>query len=130
MTIQIEVNDRVQGRFYNENRTQVAVQNFTVTEIDGKIYKGGALDCDTDSGWEIRLIKKALMNLGLPSELSEITVYDLKDSPTLLTGKGSVWRNNKGALHNLDNVFRWESGHIEIQNTRVMPTKTVLDLDA
>lgn len=130
MSIQIEVNDRVHARFYNEDRTQVAVQNFIVSVIDGDIYKGGAIDCDTTAGWEIELIKKALMNLNLPTDLSEITVYDLKDSPTLLTGKGSIWRNDKGALHNLDNVFRWESGHIDIPNARVMPTKTVLDLDA
>jgi hypothetical protein len=130
MTIQIEVNDKIHARFYNEDRTRVAVQNFTVTEINGNIYKGGALDCDTDAGWEIELIKKALMNLNLPAGLSEITVYDLKNIPTLLTGKGSVWRNNKGALHNLDNVFRWELGHIEIPNTRVVPTNTVIDLDS
>lgn len=130
MPIEIQVNDRVHGRFYSEDRTQVAVQNFTVTEVTGNIYKGGAIDCDTDSGWEIELIKKALMNLNLPTNLSEITAYDLKDTPTLLTGKGTIWRNEKGVLHNLDNVFRWELGHIEIPNTRVTPTKTVLELDA
>lgn len=130
MSIQIEINDRVHARFYNENRTQVAVQNFTVTSIEGKVYKGGAMDCDTDAGWEIELIKKSRMNLNLPTELSEITVYNLKNVPTLLTGKGSVWRNNNGALYNLDNVFSWELGHIEIPRTPVVTSDTVLDLDS
>jgi len=128
MTVQIQINDRVHARLYNEDRSQVAVQNFVVTAIDGSVYRGGVLDCDISAGWEIELIRKSLVNLNLPTTLSEITVYDKNNKPFLLTGKGEIWRDDRGRLFNLDSVFTWESGHIELPKPPARPVKRLIDL--
>lgn len=112
MSIEIQVNDRVHARFYNSDRSQVAIQDFNVTSIEGTTYKGGAIDCDTSEGWEIELTAKNFANLNLPDMLSEITAYNAKGAPTYLTGKGLVWRDENGIQYGLEKVFSWENGHV------------------
>lgn len=129
MSVIIEINDKIHARLYNEDRSQVAVQNFIVTEIEGSIYRGGVIDCDTNAGWELELIRKSFSNLNLPTEISEITAYNHKDVPVLLTGKGSTWRDGNGSLYNTDNIFRWELGHIEIPSERIRPAKRIVELE-
>ena len=109
----IEVGDYVQGRLYSEDRTNVAVQNFSVQSIDGTIYTGGVFDCDTSNGWSIELIRKAISNLNLPSELSEITGYDRSSRKIHLTGKARVWRDNKGRQIDIETLVSWENGHVQ-----------------
>lgn len=108
----IEVGDFVHGRLYNEDRTNVAVQNFSVKFIDGTVYKGGVLDCDTSNGWSIELIRKAISNLNLPSELSEITGCDRSGKKIHLTGKARVWRDDKGRQIDIETLVSWENGHV------------------
>ena len=50
----IQVNDIVLATL--QNGKSVATQNFTVTEIDGTKYLGGALECDTDAGWVVEVL--------------------------------------------------------------------------
>jgi hypothetical protein len=108
----IQVGDYVHGRLYNEDRTNVAVQNFIVSEIDGTVYKGAVLDCDTSAGWEIELIRKSTTNLNLPSELSEITAYSKNDKKIYLTGKNKIWRDNNGKTVDPSTITKWEIGHV------------------
>lgn len=109
---QLEVGDYVHGRLYNEDRTNVVVQDFVVSEIDGTAFKGGVLDCDTSAGWEIELIRKSKANLNLPSELSEITGYDRKNRKYHLTGKGDLWRDPQGNAIDIFILTNWENGHV------------------
>lgn len=125
----IEIYDEVHARYYNEDRTQVAVQNFTVTGISGTVYIGGALECDTSAGWSIELVRKSPVNYNLPSTLSEITITDAYGTRVNATGKGLTWRDDRGKTINLDKLVRWEEGHLV---TPVSPTKTknpVVELD-
>lgn len=108
----IEIGDKVHARFYNQDRTQVAVQSFIVTDIQNSIYYGGAIDCDIESGWSVELVSKALENLNLPTSLSEITAYDLSNIKTYLTGKETTWRDSDGRLYQLNRIVRWEEGHV------------------
>jgi hypothetical protein len=108
----IEIGDKVHARFYSPERDKVAVQSFVVTDIQGTIYYGGALDCDTSTGWEVTLSVKAVNNLNLPSGLSEITVLDFINKKTHLTGKELTWRDNNGVIFPVDKILSWEEGHV------------------
>ena len=109
---ELEVGDFVHGRLYSEDKVNVVVQEFIVSEIDNAIYKGGVLDCDTSAGWEIELIRKSTANLNLPSVLSEITGYDRKEKKYYLTGKSTVWRDSNGKTIDLSILTKWEIGHV------------------
>ena len=111
-TYEIQVGDFVHGRLYNEDRSSVVVQDFVISEIDGVIFKGGVLDCDTAAGWEIELIRKSRSNLNLPAELSEITGYGKNGKKYFLTGKGSVWRDEQGRAVDIFILTSWEAGHV------------------
>lgn len=108
----IEVGDYVHGRLYNEDRSNVVVQDFAVKSIDGTVYTGGVLDCDTSAGWSIELIRKFVPNLNLPQELSEITGYDKYNNKIYLTGKARVWRDSNGAQIDIETLVNWENGHV------------------
>lgn len=108
----IQVGDFVQGRLYNEDRTNVAVQNFIVSSINDTLYLGGILDCDTNLGWSVELIRKLPENLNLPQVLSEITAYDKNNKKHYLTGKSDTWRNENGNLIDVGTLVSWENGHI------------------
>ena len=108
----IEVGDYVHGRLYSEDRTNVVVQDFSVSSIDGTVYTGGVMDCDTSLGWEIELIRKSVPNLNLPQVLSEITGYDRYNKKIHLTGKARAWRDNRGAQIDVETLITWENGHV------------------
>jgi hypothetical protein len=108
----IQIGDYVHGRLYNEDRTNVVVQDFSVKSIDGTTYTGGVIDCDTSLGWEIELIRKSVPNLNLPQELSEITGYDRYNKKIHLTGKARVWRDNGGNQIDIETLVTWENGHV------------------
>lgn len=108
----IQIGDFVQGRLYNEDRTSVAVQNFIVSSIDGTVYGGAVLECDTAAGWQVKLIRKLPENLNLPQVLSEITAYDRNNKKYYLTGKSDTWRNENGNLIDVGTLVSWEDGHI------------------
>ncbi len=38
--------------------------------IDGTRYLGGPLECDTEAGWVVEILKKNLDNLALPQTIS------------------------------------------------------------
>lgn len=109
---ELQVGDYVHGRLYNEDRSNVVVQDFIVSEIDGTVFKGGVLDCDTATGWEIELVRKSKANLNLPETLSEITGYDRSNKKYHLTGKGSIWRNDQGKSIDIFILTNWENGHV------------------
>jgi hypothetical protein len=108
----IEVGDSVHARFYNADRSSVAIQDFEVTEIDGTVYKGGALDCDTSLGWELELVCKSLESLGLPESIAEITAYNVSGRAVYLTGKGVSWKTESGEEFPVSQILSWENGHI------------------
>ena len=108
----IQVNDTVHARYYDAERGNVAMQDFIVTSIEGNTYFGGAIPCDTESGWELELTAKTLENLALPTTLSEITVYDYQMVPIHLMGKGEVWVDAEGAPFVTDRILCWTEGHI------------------
>jgi hypothetical protein len=108
----IEVGDYVHGRLYDEDRTNVVVQDFVVKSIEGTIYKGGVIDCDTSAGWSIELIRKFVPNLNLPQELSEITGYDRYNKKIHLTGKVRLWRDDRGRQIDVETLVTWENGHV------------------
>lgn len=115
MSIQIpsiEVGDTVHARIYNEDRSSVAFQDFVVTEIDGNIYRGGALECNTELGWELELLRKSPALLNLPTTISEITAYDHSHRPTYLVGKGDVWKTESGEEYPVSQILSWENGHV------------------
>jgi hypothetical protein len=108
----IEVGDTVHARVYSEDRSSVAVQEFTVSEIDGTIYRGGALDCDTAHGWELELLRKSPELLALPQTISEITAYNHSHKSVHLIGKGESWRTEDGEEFPISQILSWENGHI------------------
>jgi nitrogen fixation protein len=109
---QISVGDLVIARKYNNDRSSVANQEFTVTEIVDGVYKGGVIDCSLADGWELEFVNRPLDRLGLPSTLSEITLYDVNDTPTHVIGKGENWFTEDGKKMELWRVYRWADGHV------------------
>jgi hypothetical protein len=107
----IQVNDLVQARFYNEETGSMAMQDFVVTAINGTIYKGGALPCDLADGWTIELLRKNVENLALPTSISEITVKDISNKEHSLIGKNDVWRDLNGQLFDVNLIIEWREGH-------------------
>jgi nitrogen fixation protein len=112
LTQTIEVGDIVHARVYNVDRSSVAIQEFTVSEIDGTIYRGGALDCDTAQGWELELLRKSPELLNLPTTIAEITVYDHSHRAHHLTGKGDLWKTDSGEEYPVSQILSWENGHV------------------
>ena len=101
----IQVNDIVVATL--QVGKSVAVQNFTVTEIDGTKYFGGALECDTDAGWVVEILRKNIDNLALPQTISEIRAIDRSNNSHDLTGKGITWRDQNGNLFDVANIISW-----------------------
>jgi hypothetical protein len=120
----IQVNDIVQASLYNEVTNSTATQRFKVLAIDGTVYEGGALPCDTASGWVVEIILKDLANLNLPSSLSEITVVDRSGNKHYLTGKDLVWRDAKGSLFDVNLIVEWTSGH-QIDDAQIAALRTI-----
>jgi hypothetical protein len=112
ITYTIETGDLVHARFYTPNRDNVATQDFYITEIDGTVYQGGAISCDTAAGWELELRWKSLENLNLPSGLSEITVLLYDGTEVHAYGKGTSWTRETGEPLSTDQIFAWSEGYI------------------
>jgi hypothetical protein len=105
--IEFEIGDFVHATFYNFETDSTAVQQFIITEIDGTKYLGGAIQCDTEDGWQIELLKKSLSNLDLPTSISEIIFVNRRGQELRVTGKNDSWRLENGELVNLENIVRW-----------------------
>jgi hypothetical protein len=105
--INFEVGDFVHATFYNFATDSTAVQQFIITGIDDTNYLGGAIDCDTDDGWKIELLKKSLTNLNLPASISEINVVNKDGHHLQVAGKNDSWRLENGDLVNLEDIIRW-----------------------
>jgi hypothetical protein len=103
----IEVNDIIRATLQDGKST--AVQNFTVSEIDGTKYLGGALECDTANGWVVEILRKNIDNLALPETLSEIRVTDRSNRVHELVGKGTAWRDSNGNLFDVANIISWSA---------------------
>ena len=101
----IEINDIVRATL--QDGKSVATQNFTVSEIDGTKYIGGALECDTANGWVVEIIRKNINNLALPETISEIRVIDRSNRVHELVGKGLAWRDSSGNLFDVANIISW-----------------------
>ena len=101
----IQVSDIVRATL--QDGKSVATQNFTVTEIDGTKYLGGALECDTTNGWVVEIIRKNINNLALPETISEIRVIDRSNQVYELVGKGTAWRDSNGNLFDVANIISW-----------------------
>lgn len=103
----IQPGDVVEATLADPETQNVVTQLFTVTAVSGTAYSGGQFDVDTATGWQVRLSRKSLANLNLPTTLSEIYVIDRSNNAHLAVGKGEVWRNESGALVDLVDVFAW-----------------------
>lgn len=104
----IQPGDVVEARLVDQEDPQrVVIQQFTVTGVEGTMYHGATIDCDTGSGWQVRLVRKDLANLQLPTTISEIVAKDRSNVPHLLTGKGETWRDETGALFDPYEIFSW-----------------------
>ena len=103
----IQVNDIVRATLQVDGST--AAQNFTVTEIDGTKYLGGALECDTANGWVVEILRKNIDNLALPETISEIRVTDRSNRVHELVGKGTAWRDSNGNLFDVANIISWSA---------------------
>jgi hypothetical protein len=101
----IQVNDIVIATL--QDGKSVATQNFTVTKIDGTRYLGGPLECDTEAGWVVEILKKNLDNLALPQTISEIRAIDRSNNSHDLVGKGISWRDSNGNLFDVANIISW-----------------------
>ena len=101
----IEVNDSVVATL--QVGKSVAVQNFTVTKIEGTKYYGGALECDTVAGWVVEILRKDIHNLALPETISEIRAIDRSNNSHDLVGKGTTWRDIDGNLFEVANIVSW-----------------------
>lgn len=103
----IQPGDIIEATLVDPETQSAVSQLFTVTEITDTTYLGGQFDVDTADGWQVRLSRKSLANLNLPTTLSEIYVIDRSNNVQLATGKGEVWRNEQGVLIDLVDVFAW-----------------------
>lgn len=103
----IQVNDIVLATL--QDGKSIATQNFTVTEIDGTKYFGGVLDCDTDAGWVVEILRKNIDNLALPETISEIRATDRSNRVHELVGKGTAWRDSNGNLFDVANIISWSA---------------------
>jgi hypothetical protein len=103
----IEVKDFIHATYTNPSNGAVMVQQFVLTEVDGTLYKGGAVDCDTANGWTVEILRKDVSNLRLPSTISEIVVTDRSNNKHLLVGKGENWKDEKGKLFEISGVVSW-----------------------
>jgi hypothetical protein len=106
--INIEVGDFVHATLYNPATDATLVQQFTVAETDGIVYRGGELDCDITTGWTVELIRKSLSNLNLPTSISEIIAIDKRGKTHKLVGKNDLWRDTNGALFDVADIVSWE----------------------
>lgn len=113
MDIVIEAGDRIQARKVvvtdDDRPDQIIPVEFDVTGITDGVVEGCVLGpCDPVEGWTFDIIRKAVLNL--PAGLSEIDAILLThmSSPTLLTGKGEVWRNDRGEQVDTSLILAWE----------------------
>jgi hypothetical protein len=105
----IQPGDIVEATLVDPETQNAVSQLFTVTEVSGTIYLGGQFDVNTANGWQVRLSRKSLTNLDLPSTLSEIYVIDRSNNAHRAIGRGETWRTEAGTLIDLADVFAWSS---------------------
>lgn len=103
----IQPGDVVEATLVDPETQSAVSQLFTVTTVSGTTYAGGQLDVDTATGWQVRLSRKSLANLNLPTTLSEVYVIDRSNNAHRVIGRGEVWRNEAGVLVDLADVFAW-----------------------
>jgi hypothetical protein len=103
----IQPGDVVEATLVDPDTQSAVSQLFTVTAINGTAYAGGQFAVDTAAGWQVRLSRKSLANLRLPTTLSEIYIIDRSNNAHLAVGRGEAWRDESGALVDLTDVFAW-----------------------
>jgi len=103
----IQPGDVVEATLVDPETQNAVSQLFTVTEVTGTVYSGGTFEVDTVTGWQVRLSRKSLANLRLPTTLSEIYIIDRSNNAHLAVGRGEVWRDEAGTLVDLTDVFAW-----------------------
>jgi len=103
----IQPGDVVEATLVDPETQSAASQLFTVTAVNGTAYAGGQFDVDTAAGWQVRLSRKSLANLNLPTTLSEVYVIDRSNNARRAIGRGEVWRDEAGTLIDLVDVFAW-----------------------
>lgn len=103
----IQPGDVIEATLVDPESQNTVSQLFTVTEVSNTAYLGGQFDVDTAEGWQVRLSRKSLANLNLPTTLSEVYFIDRSNRAQLVIGKGEVWRNEAGVLIDLVDVFAW-----------------------
>lgn len=117
MQIIVEAGDRIQARKVvetdDDRPEQVIPIEFDTTGVTGQSPTRTVQGCvlgdllETD-GWKFELIRKAVLNL--PETLSEIDAVILTSISTItvLTGKGSVWRDTTGAEISAALILAWQ----------------------
>jgi hypothetical protein len=103
----IQPNDVVEATLIDPDTQNAVTQLFTVTSVDGTAYAGGQFPVDTETGWTVRLSRKDPANLGLPTVLSEVIMFDRSNIAHQVIGKNYTWRDESGALVDLTDIFGW-----------------------
>lgn len=103
----IQPNDVVEATLIDPETQSAVTQLFTVTAVNGTAYVGGQFDVDTEAGWTVRLSRKDPANLGLPTVLSEVIMFDRSNVAHRAIGKNYTWRDESGALVDLTDIFSW-----------------------
>jgi hypothetical protein len=103
----IQPGDIIEARLLDAETQSAVTQTFAVTDVRGTAYLGGQFEVDTAAGWHVRLSRKDVANLNLPTTLSEIYIIDRSNVARLAIGKNETWRDERGALVDLADVFSW-----------------------
>jgi hypothetical protein len=103
----IQPGDVVEATLIDPETQNAVTQLFTVTEMTDTTYVGGQFAVDTEAGWAVRLSRKDPVNLALPSAISEIIAIDRSNRLVPLIGKGLVWRDERGQLFPVEDIFNW-----------------------
>ena len=103
----IQPGDVVEATLVDSETQNAVSQLFTVTAISNGVYSGGQFEVDTAAGWQVRLSRKSLENLNLPTALSEVYMIDRSNVSRRVIGRGEVWRDEAGTLVDLTDVFAW-----------------------
>jgi hypothetical protein len=103
----IQPGDIIEARMADAATQAAVTQTFVVTEVAGTAYLGGQFEVDTAAGWQVRLSRKDVANLNLPTTLSEVYLIDRSNVARLAIGKNETWRDEGGTLIDLADVFAW-----------------------
>ena len=104
---EIVAGDRVQAR--KSSGEDIAVMEFTVTEVTDGVYAGSPLGpIDEADGWTFELIKKG--NPALPETLSDLAAWTVNNPGEVIRIVGpiaGIWQTPEGLRIDPTSVLDW-----------------------